>query len=137
MWNRPIDNIFTNNIETESIGGNLTITSIWDHFSRFSLIDVFGKIKIKKPHKYGRSYKNFTNDEFQNEIRNIDMLLNGKNSNDSLEIFYKTIEKLLDEMAPAKNLSNKEANLKMRPWITINILKDMNEWDSILKQCSK
>ena len=25
----------------------------------------------------------------------------------------------------------------MRPWITINILKDMNERDSILKQCSK
>ena len=133
-----IDNIFTNNIETESIGGNLT-TSISDHFSQFSFIDVFGKIKIKKPHKYGRSYKNFNNDEFQNELRNIDWdtLLNGKNSNDSLEIFYKTIEKLLDEMAPVKKLSKKEANLKMRPWITINILKDMNERDSILKQCSK
>ena len=40
-------------------------------------------------------------------------------------------------MAPVKKLSKKEANIKMRPWITINILKDMNERDSILKQCSK
>ena len=37
----------------------------------------------------------------------------------------------------SKSFQKKEANLKMRPWITINILKDMKERDSILKQCSK
>ena len=37
-----IDNIFVNNIETESIGGNIT-TSISDHFTQFCAIDVLKK----------------------------------------------------------------------------------------------
>ena len=42
-----IDNIFTNDLTCFSSGGNLT-TSISDHFSQFSQLDIFDKIKEKR-----------------------------------------------------------------------------------------
>ena len=43
------------------------------------------------------------------------------------------IDKLLDEMAPVKRLSQKENGLKQRPWITPEILTSMYERDKLYK----
>ena len=65
-----IDNIFVNDIETRSVGGNIT-TSLSDHFPQFSILDILeGKHKIKEK-RYGRSYKNYNNDEFKGELQQI------------------------------------------------------------------
>ena len=63
-----IDNIFVNDIETRSRGGNIT-SSISDHFSQFCFMDIFNKPKQRKVPRYGRSYKNFNEDEFNNELK--------------------------------------------------------------------
>ena len=60
-----IDNVFVNDIETRSTGGNIT-TSISDHFPQFCILDIFDQEKKTKQKQYGRSFKIFNDDEFQN-----------------------------------------------------------------------
>ena len=58
-----IDNIYINDIEANSKGGNV-ITLISDHFPQFCLVDIFDKPEKVKNIKYGRSLKNFNQNEF-------------------------------------------------------------------------
>ena len=53
-----IDNIFINDLETNSSGGNLTV-SISDHFPQFVQLNIFEKPKKSKGPRYGRSYRYF------------------------------------------------------------------------------
>ena len=133
-----IDNIFVNDIETRSSGGNIT-TSISDHFSQFCLMDIFDKPKPNKAPRYGRSYKNFNEEIFHNEIKQKDWnkLFENKSSESCMNTFYNTIEQLLDEMAPVKRLTKKEVNLLKRPWITKGILISIKNRDKIHKEYLK
>ena len=133
-----IDNIYINDIEARSIGGNITF-SISDHFPQFCILNIFEKKQKIKTVKYGRSYKHFNHDEFKNELNAIDwkVLFCNKNCDDSFSIFYKTIDELLDEMAPVRRLSKKEINLLTRPWITNGILKSIKDRDRTHKSYLK
>ena len=81
----------------------------------------------------------FNDDEFQNELKHINwtQMFENKSSDECTTIFYKTIERLLDEMAPVRCLSKKEINLQHRPWITKGILISIRERDRIHKQYLK
>ena len=63
-----------------------------------------------------------------------DRHLYNKNADDCTSFFINKFERLLDEMAPVKRLSNKEMGLQQRPWITHEILELMIERDNIHKQ---
>ena len=132
-----IDNIFVNDFSNISTSGNIT-TSISDHFPQFCSIPGFF-IPSKNPKnrvRYGRSFKNFSNAEFKEYLLNLSWpeLFYGKNTNQCTDILVKNFERLLDEMAPVKRLSNKEMGLKQRPWITHDILATMKERDDFHKQ---
>ena len=99
-----IDNIFTNDIVSQSSGGNLT-TSISDHFSQFSQLDIFYKVYIKNKVKYGRNWRLFNKNEFKEELTRCswdDVISPYLNTDTSVANFYNKVEKLLDEMAPLK-----------------------------------
>ena len=88
-----IDNIFTNYIVSLASGGNL-ITSISDHFSQFSQLDLFDKIHIKNKIKYGRNWRIFNTNEFKDELNQVswdDIISPNLNSNDSVSNFYHKI----------------------------------------------
>ena len=51
-----------------------------------------------------------------------------------MELFLKTLNEVLDLMAPIKLLSKKEANLKSKPWITKGILKSIKVRDKLYKR---
>ena len=133
-----IDNIFINDMSIESVGGNLT-TSISDHFPQFCSFDVKAKKQLNKGPKFGRSYKKFNDDEFQNELKviNWDRLFEGKSIDEQVEIFLKKINCLLDEMAPVRRLTKKELNLRQNPWITRGLLKSMRSRDKLYKEFVK
>ena len=127
-----IDNIFTNDLNTSTVGGNLT-TSLSDHFPQFTFFEGFEQEPIPKSHKRGRSFKNFVNHEFENELRNIawQEIFQNKSGNESFEIFYRKIEQLLNEMAPVKTLTRKEVNSYANPWLTSGILKSIKNRDKL------
>ena len=130
-----IDNIFINDITCKSVGGNIT-SSISDHFFQFCQIDCFNKPKNKKYVKYARSYRNFNQHEFGEELKQINWenLFSTNNNIQSLcSQFLEKIEKLLDEMAPVRKMTKKDLGLEQRPWITKGILISMKKRDQYYK----
>ena len=63
-----------NSLETESFGGNIT-TSISDHFSQFCKIDILKKAKHASVPLKQRTFRNFNDDEFINEINKGSLIL--------------------------------------------------------------
>ena len=79
----------------------------------------------------------FNKREFEEELGQIDWddIINPQvNTNTSFSIFYNRIVKLLDEMAPYKKITKKEAGIQQRPWITKGLLISMNKRDSLYKE---
>ena len=133
-----IDNIFTNDMSIISKGGNLT-SSISDHFPQFSVFDISVHLKQKNRPKFGRSYKNFHHEEFQEELKRIDWnsSFRNKNVNDQVKILLDKVNDILNVMAPIRKLSKREIKLKQNPWITQGLLKSMRDRDKMYKQFTK
>ena len=74
-----IDNIFINDMAAKSKGGNL-VCNISDHFLQFSSLDIFPKKRKNSSPKFGRSYRNFSDISFSNELSKINWphILDGK-----------------------------------------------------------
>ena len=106
-----------------------------DHFPQFCLLDIFENSTKSKEVKYGRSYKYFNQNEFENELKAIDwnLLFYNRGSEEALEIFFLKIEKLLDDMAPVRRLTKKEIEFLKKPWITIGLTKSIEDRDKLYK----
>ena len=126
--------------ENISIGGNIT-TSISDHFPQFCIISDFLHAERSSTNfpQFGRSFKNFNNDEFEKELNNVNWAseFREKNADQCTTLLINTVEHLLDELAPIKRLSKREVGLKQRPWITPGILKKMKERDQFYNKYAK
>ena len=128
-----IDNIFMNSLEYDTFSGNLT-TQISDHLPQFLILKNFHrKYTNKSQVVYKRSYKFYNEDEFKKDLLNVnwDETFNNTNADASFDTFLFIINKLLDEHAPLKKLSNREVALKQKPWITKKIQRKMIEQDKL------
>ena len=111
-----IDNIFTNDIQHSIISGNLTCT-ISDHFAQFAIMTDY-RLSSKKSDErpiYGRSYTYFSDQEFIEELSNIEwpkLFANETNPNALTKILLDQIIGILDTMAPYRRLTKKEISLQ-------------------------
>ena len=133
-----LPNIFTNDITITSKCGNLT-ASISDHFSQFCSFYISSTNNTSDRPKYGRSYKNFRDDKFQEELSKIDWnsSFKDKSVNDQVKILLDKINDILNVMAPIRKLTKRENRFKLNPWITRGILKSTRDRDKIHKQFTK
>ena len=133
-----IDNIFINDLSVSSDGGNI-VTSISDHFPQFCSLNIFKEPYKEKITQTKRCYRNFNHDEFKNELLSIDwdLLFLNKRSEESFNLFFQKLETILDEMAPIKKLTQKQAKTEKKPWITTGILKSIQNRDKLHKKYLK
>ena len=92
------------------------------------------------PVKFGRSYKNFRDDEFLEEVTRIDWSYLTEENLDVdtlMTSFITKITDILNVMAPVHRLSIKELKLQEKPWITRGLLISMSRRDSIYKKFLK
>ena len=129
-----IDNIFYNNFNETIISGNL-ITDISEHLAQFIITPKISQQESKKIiHK--RCFKNFNEDPFENNLRNINWgtLLNLELSdvNFSFSQLIQEINELLDIHAPFKYFKhkNKKGN---KPWITSGIATSIKQKNNLYK----
>ena len=105
-------------------GGNIT-TAISDHLIQFSQIDLFDTpLNSKKNSKSRRNWRIFNKREFADELGKTtweDIRDPNIDTDTSFYKFYNKITKLIDEIAPFKKLTNKDASLQQKPWITRDI----------------
>jgi len=135
--NKPslVDNIFSNSVE-EIVCGNL-YQKISDHMPNFIILQNSHEPKSKTFTKR-RSTKNFDVLRFRAEINSILAqlpLFPGFNS--AYEFFHKRFLDVLNQHAPFKILTKKEAELERKPWITKGILTSTRIKNKLFKQYKK
>ena len=130
-----IDNIFVNEINEAALSGNL-VTDISDHHAQFLITP---KILENNPNTVTlrRSYKNFNNELFKNDLLKTewDSLLktNLNDVNFSFEQFLLKLNNLLDIYAPFK-YSKRKNEKHNKPWITNGIANSIRKKNNLYKK---
>ena len=130
-----IDNIFFNEINEAALSGNL-VTDISDHHAQFLITP---KILENNPNKVTlrRSYKNFNNELFKNDLLKTDwesLLKTSLNDvNFSFEQFLLKLNNLLDIHAPFK-YSKRKNEKHNKPWITNGIANSIRKKNNLYKK---
>ena len=127
-----IDNTFFNEINEVAISGNL-ITDISDHHAQFLITpEILGNDLNKVTLR--RSYKNFNNELFKNDLlkTNWESLLktNLNDVNFSFEQFLLELNNLLDIHAPFK-YSKRNDKKRNTPWITNGIANSIRKKNNL------
>ena len=60
--------------------------------------------------------------------------LNLGNTNDSFEIFFETLKKILDKHAPLRKLSIQEDKFRKKPWVTPGILRPIKNKNKLYRK---
>ena len=120
-----INNIFTNSYKHNSncLSGNIT-TYISDHLPQFLIIEnlKLPSFKQNAPISF-RDYKNFNEEAFKVELRELDWSFVTENNDTNLgfETFLRFINKTLQKHALIKTVKKRENKTISEPWITTDI----------------
>ena len=121
-----IDNILINNNVLNCISGNTT-TSISDHLPQFIVLDsLLGTSTDADSSQISfRSFKNFNEENFSNDINEVSWTFATENNNINLgfETLLRLIDKTLDKHAPVKKCIRKERELPIKPCDTNGMKK--------------
>ena len=132
-----IDNILINNNVLNCISGNIT-TSISDHLPQFIVLDsLLGtSTDVDSSQILYRSFKNFNEENFSNDINEINWAFATENNDINLgfETLLRLIDKTLDKHAPVKKCIRKEEKLALKPWVTNGIKKSISVRDKLYKE---
>ena len=133
-----IDNILLNSLEYHSKSGNLLL-ELSDHLIQFVILDGFTKERsLPVNNLYKRDFSNFSDREFEDVVINGTdwdeiCMLQYNDPSASFASYYNKINFHLDEMAPLKKVTLKEFRLKLKPWISKEILLKCEKRDLLLK----
>ena len=135
-----IDNILINNNVLNCISGNIT-TSISDHLPQFIVLDsLLGTSTDESSFQFlHRSFKNFNEENFSNDINQINWTFATENNDINLgfETLLRLIDKMLDKPAPVMKCISKEQKLALKPWVTNGIKKSISVRDKLYKEMIK
>ena len=124
-----IDNIFCNNIDNFVISGNIYF-KLSEHFSQFASVNR-GKIDVKKIVMFGRDYKNFSSEDYRDDVSLQQWMSTSDDPNILMSDFVWRLDGSTERHAPTKKLSHEEVKLRLKPWITNNIQKLMRIRDRL------
>ena len=114
-----IDNIFVNSVEFVTVSGNL-LCQLADHLLQFLVLKDF-RVSYRPKHEqiFKRNYRFFNNNEFKNEINQIEWktLFDSHDMNLCFEKFLHILTCVFDDHVLIKKLSKKEKSLIDKPWI--------------------
>ena len=133
-----IDNIFMNSLEFVTVSGNL-LCQLADHLLKFLVLKDFGVSYMPKHEQiFKLNYRFFNNNEFKNEINQIDWktLFDSHNMNFCFEKFLHILTCIFDDHAPIKKLLKKEKSLIDKLWIDKHLRHLMHVRDAcFIKYC--
>ena len=116
-----IDNIFSNNLHDITTGGNIYLT-LSEHFCQFASIKR-EQIDLKKIEMYGRDFSKFSAEDFRDDVSIQPWDTNSNDPNLLCNDLVWRLDGCAERHAPTKKLSPKEIKLKLKPWITPDIVK--------------
>ena len=136
-----IDNIFDTNIDENSIAGNLT-SPISDRLAQFLIYTnrSHRTTTISKQVRFKRNLKVLSHHAFKKELQinwHEILKIEDENPDTSLEIFLNLIHTLLDKHISLIKMTSKETKLQNKPWISQEILKNINKKNKLYHKFCK
>ena len=128
-----IDNIFSNQVPSDTISGNLSVNFSDGHLPSFVITPKIKHSPPKRHNIYTRDMKNFDQESFLLNVAQIDWdsLIDENDANKSFDQFLGKINNILDSHAPMKKMTRKDIKQKYKPWITNGILKSIKRKDKL------
>ena len=136
-----IDNFFDTNTDENSNAGNLT-SPISDHLAQFLTYTnrSHRTTTISKQVRFKRNLKVLSHDAFKKELQinwHEILKIEDENPDTSLEIFLNLIHTLLDKHISLIKMTSKETKLQNKPWISQEILKNINKKNKLYHKFCK
>ena len=133
-----IDNIFSNTTNfSQGKSGNLTL-SLSDHLAQFLIIPLDTCFTPPKISKLKRDTKHFDRENFFLDLLSIDwsdiLELEKEDPNLSFKQYFTTINNLIDNYMPLKEMTRKEIQHQFKPWISKEILNSITEREKLYKK---
>ena len=132
--NTVIDNIFTSPMNCSSASGNLTV-AISDHLPQFLILNTDCDTNLKPKPPFRRDWSTFDEATFKAEFDSVnwkDLLeIEKGDASSSFNSFFYRFSSLYDKHVPLKQLTRRQANLLLKPWITKGILTSSRIRDSL------
>ena len=137
--NTLIDNIFTNQLNPETISGNLELDLSDGHLPSFLIIPKNNQNHLPKKHNiFSRSAKNFNSEAFIQDYRNIDwdniVDITKNDVNHSMDNFLSKFNDLLNTHIPLRKINHREFKQKFKPWISNNILSKIRAKNQVFRK---
>ena len=134
-----IDNIFTNQFNSQTITGNLAVNFSDGHLPSFAIFPKPNQNHLPKKHNiYVRGKLEGENkDNFLMDLAAIDMsnhVLVDNDPDNSLDNLLSHTDRLTDLYNPSNKLTNKEFKLTTKPWITLGIRNSIKRKDKLFRK---
>ena len=123
-----IDNIFINNLESDTISGNI-VNKISDHMPNFAIIKNSKKNLDISSSRMKRDYSNYDKENFLRQLSKEDLKdsINAcSDVNNKFEIFHEHFMKTFEKHLPLKKISKTKVKQQQKPWITAAIRKSIS-----------
>ena len=131
--NTLIDNIFSNQINSNTISGNISVNISDGHLPSFCMIPKRKAHFLPKKHQiFKRDMKSFDQEDFLLDFATINWRTDDNiDANTLFDNFYEKMNHLVDKHIPLKKISNRNLKLSMKPWITKGIITSIRRKDKL------
>ena len=131
-----IDSIFISPINKFSISGNITV-AISDHLPQFLILNTEAKSKHKPQLPFRRNWSKLDKDAFKDKFEKVDWnrLLDIEKGDveSTFNSFLSSFSSLYDKHVPLKQLTRRQTDLLLKPWITEGIVTSMTIRDNYFR----
>ena len=134
-----IDNIFSNQFDSQTISGNLTVNFSDGHLPSFAIFPKSNQNHLPKKHNIfvRGKLEGDKKDNFLMDLAAIDMskeVIVNDDPDKSLDNLLCHTDSLTDRYIPLTKLTNKEFKQSHKPWITLGIRNSINRKNKLFKK---
>ena len=138
-----IDNIFTNQFNSETVTGNLTVNFSDGHLPSFAIFPKQNQNHLPKKHnifvreKIGLNVEKRKNFIMEMAAIDMDNVIVNDDADKSLNNLLSESNKIIDKYYPNKKLNRKQYKQTIKPWITQGILNSIKRKDNLYHKYTK
>ena len=134
-----IDNIFSNQLNSATLTGNLTVNFSDGHLPSFAIFPKPNQNHLPKKHNL------FTRGKFDDQVKNENIRMDlaatdmadvivDNDAEKSMNNLLKLTDRIIDTYYPLHKLTKKEFKQTLKPWITTGILNSIQRKDELFRK---
>ena len=138
-----IDNIYSNQLNSETLTGNLTVNFSDGHLPSFAIFPKPNQNHLPKKHNLftrGKFDDSEKNSDIRAEFAALDMdndIIVQNDAEKSMNNLLRVSDQIIDKYYPLHKLTRKEFKQTRKPWITNGILKSIKRKDELFRKYMK